>query len=156
MDDDTRQRFREQDSYLQVLISLAEDGTKIPVTLSLGGMLVTGQLISTREYRESFEKVLFETVDVTREGREEREAVKEAFLLRRQIQEGIEEGDKYVRDIEEGKPIPPSPYKYVYLKNARFYAPSGQPWTQPEGFLWRGKTAAVDGLMVGTFSAVPS
>jgi hypothetical protein len=156
MDDDTRQRFREQDSYLQVLISLAEDGAKLPVTLLIGGMLVTGNLISLQEYREGVEKVLFEAIEASGEGLEEREAVKEAFSLRRQLYEDIEEGDKYVRDIEEGKPLPPSPYKYVYLKNARFYSPSGQPWTQPEGFLWRGKASAVDGLVVGTFSTVPS
>ena len=156
MDEDTSQRFREHDSYLQVLISLAEDGAKVPVTLSIGGMLVTGHLISTQEYREGVEKVLFDTVDASGAGREETEAVKEAFLLRRQIQEDIEEGDKYVRDIEEGKPIPPRPYKYVHLTNARFYAPSGQPWTQPEGFVWRGKAAAVDGFVVGTFNAVPT
>ena len=156
MDNDTSQRFREQDSYLQVLISLAEDGTKIPVTLMIGGMLVTGHLISTQEYREGGEKVVFEAVDASGAGREEREAVKEAFTLRRQIQEDMEEGDKHVKDIEEGKSLPPSLYKYVHLQNARFYAPSGQPWTQPVGFLWRGKAAAVDGFVVGTFSTVPS
>ena len=156
MDEDTSQRFREQDSYLQVLISLAEDGTKIPVTLMIGGMLVTGHLISTQEYREGGEKVVFEAVDASGASREEREAVKEAFTLRRQIQEDMEEGDKHVKDIEEGKSLPPRPYKYVHLQNARFYAPSGQPWTQPVGFLWRGKAAAVDGFVVGTFSTVPS
>jgi hypothetical protein len=156
MDDDTRQRFREQDSSLQVLISLAEDGAKVPVTLMIGCMLVTGYLISMQEYREGVEKSLFEAVEASGNSPEEREAVKEAFILRRQIYEDIEEGDKYVREIEEDKPLSPRPYKYVYLKNARFYAPSGQPWTQPEGFLWRGKTSAVDGLVVGTFSAVPT
>ena len=94
MDDDTRQRFREQDSYLQVLISLAEDGTKVPVTLSIGGLLVTGHLMSTQEYREGGERVLFEAVDASGEDREEREAVKEAFTLRRQLSEDMEEGDK--------------------------------------------------------------
>lgn len=156
MDDDTRQHFREQDSSLQVLISLAEDGAKLPVTLIIGGMLVTGHLISTQEYRAGVEKSVLEAVEASGDGPEEREAAKEAFALRRQIYEGIEEGDKYARDIEEGKPLPLSPYKYVHLKDARFYAPSGQPWTQPEGFLWRGKAAAVDGLVVGTFNAVPS
>jgi hypothetical protein len=156
MDDDTRQRFREQDSSLQVLISLAEDGTRLPVTLLIGGMLVTGHLISTQDYQEGVERVLFETVDASGEGREERDAVKEAFVLRRQIHQDIEEGDKYAGDIEEGKPLAPRPYKYVHLKNARFYTPSGQPWRQPEGFLWRGKAAAVDGFVVGTFNAVPA
>ena len=139
MDDDTRQRFREQDSYLQGLLALAEDGTKVPVTLSIGGLLVTGHLISTQEYGEGGERVLFEAVEASEEGREERDAGKEAFLLRRQIYEDIEEGDKY-----------------VHLQNARFYAPSGQPWMQPEGFLWHGKAAAVDGFVMGTFNASSS
>lgn len=124
-----------QDSLLVVLSLLALNGTSIPVTLSVGGMLVCGETISGKEYFQA-------TIDLFH-GATNDESTKDLF-------EGALRG--FMEPYEE-----PSQLKigYIHLKNVRYHTPSNQEGI-PNGDtpqpMWRGRLSQIDGFHFGRFS----
>jgi hypothetical protein len=139
MAEEMGQLLNERDWYLQLFIAMAETmETGIPVTLSVRGILVTGTPISSKKYFDGVAKLVSEAF------------AKAGFLPDniKTITESLALPGKQMEEIAKDETTSPSTYTYIHLENARFYSPSGVPWTQP-GTLWRGKVSSVDGFYFG-------
>jgi hypothetical protein len=125
------------DSYLQILVKMVndvEERISLPITLLVGGTLVSGLLIGIREYFESFAEEFTKTFA-------DREA---AASVRESI----------VPDLSapsEGDPLP----QYIHLKDARYYGAPGGPIVAGPGVLWRGRISEVGGFHYGRLTPLP-
>lgn len=112
----------------------------IPVTLHIGGFLVSGYVISGKEYFEEFSQIAQRGLpDIFDE--ENKEKIAASFLRL---------GDQYESEedtVEEAVAL--SRYNFVHLRDAIFLHPSGDPVPADGGMLWRTKLEAVDGFTLG-------
>jgi hypothetical protein len=132
------------DWFLQGLVSLA---TRVdmdyPVTLSVGGLLISGHVISGKRY---FECLACEVVsglgDVD-------PAIKEAFAKIKDLGEMYSapvEGESGLRELERPE--------YIHLQNARIFHPGmAVPIPTNRGMLWRGRLDAIDGFTLGALGS---
>lgn len=112
--------------------SVNESGLLVGITLTVGGMLVTGTLVGGREYFEDFaDKVAASAEDDA--GAAQVQAI------------FADLGAIYDRDPEPGEPLP----SYIHLKDVRFFSPSGQCLPDHDGAWWRGRIDSVQGFMLG-------
>jgi len=108
------------DFILELLIGIAEKDNAIPITLNVGGLIVSGFLISQAAY---FKEFMY-------------------GAMYRQYQKGIEE----VPALAESKEAESSLRQFIHLRNAKIFYPGQKPIPgEGDGFLWRGRIAAVDG-----------
>ncbi len=92
------------------------------VTLQMGGLLVSGLVVSLKEYLLSH--AILDMVD------EVREVV---------MKEVVDEADVFE-----------DPERFIHLKNAQFHSPGQLPIPSlGEGTFWRGRIDRVDGFVVG-------
>jgi len=123
------------DAFLQFLVNLVNNGSQlesIGVTLQMGGMLVSGSIVSGAEYFDRFAASFTGSLDTldadTRDG------------VRRSL---AELGDVF-RVPQPADPLP----NYIHLADALFFMADGTPVSgQPT--LWRGRTSSVDGFILG-------
>jgi hypothetical protein len=139
------ERANSQDPLLQVLARLLEGMSPkytpgLAVTLSTGGMLVSGTLISSQWY--------FDQLGTQYINSNFKAIATIAADFRTSIQQRAEAGDK-------NDPYLPN---FIHLMNAKFYVP-GEPSPIPskpgEGVLWRGRLSAVDGVTFGSITTTP-
>lgn len=128
------------DWFLQKLVQFANDyGFEFGVTLQVGGMLVTGTVISGAKYFDEFS-------DSFTGGLDERLELNETF-------QKLFTSYKSIYDVppEESANVPPP--EYVHIRNARFFQPGqrGMPEAN-KGVLWRGRLREVGGFNLGSFS----
>lgn len=123
------------DAFLQFLVNLVNNGSQIEsigVTLQMGGMMVSGSIVSGADYFDRFAASFtnsLSTIDA------ETRASVHASLA--------ELGDVF-RVPQPADPLP----NYIHLADALFFAADGSPVAgQPT--LWRGRTSAVDGFILG-------
>ncbi len=91
------------------------------VTLHMGGLLITGELISERSYMQQFI----------------------GGTVQKVIDQAIADGKLQPPD-KDANP------EYIHLQAARFFTPGQQPIpTSGVGALWRGRFDAVDGFILG-------
>ena len=128
------QQVSQGDFHLRDVILLA-NGTKaeFPITLTVGGMLISGLLTGGKRYFEEFA----ETMANAHGTAETSEQLREFFSRRTKIYDAPEEGE------------PPVPLAYVHLREARFFVPGAQPVPSSGGVLWRGRLSQVDGFHLG-------
>lgn len=123
------------DAFLQFLVNLVNNGSQIEsigVTLQMGGMLVSGSIISGAEYFDSFATNFTSSLDTL--DADTRKTVRSSLA---------ELGDVF----RLPQPVDPLP-NYIHLANALFFTADGTPIAgQPT--LWRGRTSAVDGFILG-------
>ncbi|HEU4457001.1 MAG TPA: gas vesicle accessory protein GvpU [Longimicrobium sp.] len=111
-----------QDYALEVLVSLAEKHDfNVTMTLSVRGSVVTGELISSREWGKAFAAQLGH----------------DAESMRR------DEGAKAETATDDAAPI-----EFVHLRNASYIGGAGL-IPASGGLLWRGKASQVDAFSVG-------
>lgn len=141
-----------QDWLLRGLIALVEGSGKrgirlgIPVTLNVGGFLVSGLVISGKEYFEGFSAIVaYGLPDEFDE--ESRESITATFRELGNIYEPKEETLEGVVQRER--------YNFVHLRDARFLHPAGEPMPVNPGMLWRTKLEAVDGFTLGLMVTTP-
>ncbi len=128
---------RQTDWLLQWLCQfINKNGLEVGVTLTIGGMLVTGTLISHDKYFEQFSKDFSDPFAVS--GTEVQEQMRSIIL-----------GFNPAVDPDEQLPA----LQYIHLKNARTYMSSSD-HLPTKGTLWRGKIAAVDGFTLGFLGKV--
>lgn len=123
------------DAFLQFLVNLVNNGSQIEsigVTLQMGGMLVSGSIISGAEYFDSFAANFTSSLDTLDPD------------TRKTVRTSLEElGDVF----RLPQPVDPLP-NYIHLADALFFTADGTPVAgQPT--LWRGRTSAVDGFILG-------
>lgn len=130
------------DWFLQMLVNIV-NGSEIafPITLNVGGVLISGELVSGHKYFEGFAKELKEGMFNVTPG------------VTSKIEEYFKQfGDIYVDKKEEAdentKPLP----SYIHLGNAHIFNSGGTPIPANRGVWWRGRLEAVDGFILGTLS----
>lgn len=112
----------------------------VPVTLHVGGFLVSGYVISGREYFEEFSQIIQAGLPDAF-GDENKESIAESF--RRLSDQYQLEGVAPEEAVAQGR------YRFVHLRNAMFLHPSGDPIPSNVGMLWRTKLETVDGFTLG-------
>lgn len=147
MSDDNNQTADEQhvfaragdlDWYLQGFIKLSNKGLQFPLTLTCGGILVSGTLIGGKEYFSL-------SADLVSSGfsDEETKAV---------IAEWVSSWGTIYDDSAEdsdGEQTSDRP-QFIHLKDAKYYVPGQPPIpTSQSGTLWRGRLAEVVGFNYG-------
>lgn len=131
----------ERDWFLQSVISLANSGAEIGITLTVGGAVISGMLIAGRTYFKELADMIRGVADEEEEANPMLEAIAESW-------------DKLseIYDKPEGATAEwdPGPFGYIHLRNARVYAPGGGVLpSSPSGVLWRGRLTQISGFAIG-------
>jgi hypothetical protein len=127
------------DWLLQILISVTNSsGTPCPVTLHVGGLLVSGELVSGLQYFEEFAQQMGSAVKES-----EREEIEAMF---REMGQSF-----YSQEKSPDAPPPPNPH-FIHLQNVKIFNPEGLPFPSNDGAFWRGRVEAVDGFMLGSLT----
>ena len=118
------------DDTLQQLVHLANDGgVEMGITLTVGGALISGTLISSQTY---FQRVYDSIIEVSKPGENPGvDAVAEVLKS---------------RTPRTGWPIAA---QYIHMRDARIYNGRSEP-LPTNGTNWRGKIASVDGFSLGS------
>lgn len=123
------------DVFLQFLVNLVNNGGQlesIGVTLQMGGMLVSGSIVSGAEYFDRFAASFADSLSGM--DAQARQSVRTSLA---------ELGDVF-RLPQPAEPLP----NYIHLADALFFTADGTPIAgQPT--LWRGRSSAVDGFILG-------
>lgn len=128
------------DWLLQILISVTNStGIPCPVTLNVGGLLVSGELVSGLQYFEEFAHKIGSAVKES-----EREEIETMF---REMGQSF-----YPKEKSPDAPPPPNPH-FVHLQNVKIFNPEGLPFPSNDGSFWRGRVEAIDGFMLGSLTA---
>jgi hypothetical protein len=132
------------DWFLQHLVSISNDaGLQIGLTVQVGGLLVSGQLVSGEQYFEGiaadFEHGLAAYPQLA-------QAMKKSFASFGVIykSESQPEGSQ---SVEARAP------NYIHLTDARFFSTAGDPIPQNKGVWWRGRISAIGGFTIGQLRA---
>lgn len=134
------------DWFLQLLVKLVngKDDIAFPVTLNVGGVMISGEIVSGHRYFEGFAKELREGFFGTdsEDGSDMESSIRKL-------------GNIYTQNLpeqerEEDELLPPN---FIHLRNARVFHPAGKPIPDNKGVWWRGRLEAVDGFILGTLSA---
>jgi hypothetical protein len=127
------------DWLLQNLVSFANEiGVESGVTLQVGGMLVSGTIISIDKYLEEF-STLFEG------------GFKNDAELGGQLGELIKSWKPERPQLSPDETPSGPPPQMVHLRNARFFFP-GQRAFPAAHVLWRGRLSEVGGFFLGLLS----
>ncbi|MFP2911402.1 gas vesicle accessory protein GvpU [Pyxidicoccus sp. 3LFB2] len=132
----------EVDWYLESLVHIVTASkVSMGVTLSVGGTVITGQLISGKEFLELSAGQVSDVFKRLGVSEESAKSIKESFSNPAQ---------KLYR--EEADPQPTG-YGYIHLKNARIVA--GASSHTLGGSIWRSRLSAVDGFSLGELTQAP-
>lgn len=128
-----------RDPFLQYLVGITNDSEKgwIPVTLGINGMFVSGTLATAKEYFTS----MAETITTGALGREESD-------LKTKFADVIL---GFIPPADEAFPF--TGYNYVHIRDAKFFAASGQPIQITSPLIWRGRIGEVAGWSYGRMAA---
>jgi hypothetical protein len=130
------------DWFLQSLVDMVNSSTSnvsFNVTLSVGGVLVSGELIGGQHYFDGFGAEFTKSFDENAA-----KTAKESFSKLGEIYR--QGGSDETASGKAGTSAGPS---YIHLKNARFSRTDGKPASSAKGVWWRGKLSAVDGFTLG-------
>jgi len=125
------------DHHLAELVGIVNRSNgEFAITLTVGGMLISGLLTGGKRYHEEFaEQFLKGMGDLEPETSE---PIKEFF-------KGF--GAIYAR--QEGDEMPEPLTTFIHLREARFFVPGAAPVPANGGVLWRGRLVKVDGYHLG-------
>ncbi len=131
-----------QDWFLEVLVDQV-NGTDnaIGMTLMIGGLLVSGDMVSGHKYFEGFAKEYVGALNIA--DSEVADRVKSSLSG---------PGQKYLQsraEQESDTVVPPIPIAFVHLRNARIIHPGGPPVPANRAVWWRGLLKSVDGFVLG-------
>lgn len=128
------------DWFLQILVSTVnKTSIDIGITLNVGGLIISGQLINIKIYFEGLaQEMALANAD---------EPLKDAFqTMFRKI------GSEYKLSSEESENENQPPPKFIHLKNAKMLLANGQKVPTNQGVWWRGRLSEVDGFSLGSLS----
>jgi hypothetical protein len=129
-----------EDWFLQTIVAYANVGFEIGLTLMVGGLTVSGVLISGKKYFEE----LGESVRAAKsQSPEMMNTLAETWSSFSRIYEKPEgASDDWL--------LPPA--SYIHLRSAYVFAPGAGHLPTGKGTLWRGRVAAVDGFAIGNLT----
>lgn len=120
----------DRDWMLQTLVEWANNGVKLPITVTVGAGFITGTLVSGKEYIEYIEKVYFPTSHG-----ETSDTLSQVFNYWKQPYEpGYEEENNLGRF-------------YIHLKDAKLF--NNGAFVPNDGTYWRGRISSIDGFSLG-------
>lgn len=134
---------RSVDCFLQSLVSIVNDeSASIPITLSVGGLLISGDMIGgkayfnefARQFKGGFRDISSETAST----------IEKAFKRLGDVYDPVQ------KEVQGSAPIP-KPHM-VHLRDAQIYLSGASPEPSEKGVLWRGRLEAVDGFSLGRLS----
>ena len=129
----------ELDVVLQALVDTVNHGdTEFPLTLSMGGMIVTGTLVSGRKF---FDGLAAEFAEASPSAKT---VWRKSFRLL---------GSAYYPASKQE--LSKSPPHYFHLRDAHFLGPTPAPIPTNRGVWWRGRIVRVDGFFFGTLTSNP-
>lgn len=155
----------QQDWFLDQIVEWANRfGIEVGLTLSVNGMLVSGQMISGRNF---FLELATEFRGDREEGSmihtlagliERNKDVYEPFDLTlaedkpadAQPSDTEVKADDNVDDDGDSAPPPPS---YIHLRNAKIFTPGQSAIPGNRGMLWRGRISEISGFSIGSLSS---
>jgi hypothetical protein len=134
---------RSVDCFLQSLISIVNDeSASIPITLSVGGLLISGDMIGGKDYFNEFAR---QFKDGFRDISSETAAtIEKAFKRLGDVYDSIQ------KESQGSAPI--SKPHLVHLRDAQIYLSGASPAPSEKVVLWRGRLEAVDGFSLGRLS----
>ncbi|ALC88584.1 gas vesicle protein GvpU [Bacillus sp. FJAT-18017] len=116
-----------KDTVLELFVQAANNhGFNLDITLNVKGAVVTGTIISARDYFESLSGTVEDGSDV---------AEKLSDML---SNAGESAGSESQPEAN-----------YIHLKNANVYVGDSKPTPSKGDILWRGKLSEVDGFFIG-------
>ncbi len=127
------------DWFLRLLVQTV-NGTETfyTITLNVGGLLVSGELIGGHKYFEGISEELKKAgLDI------------EGVGLIKSL------GDRYIKEREQEQDSESKtfmPPVCIHLRNARIFHPAGTPIPTSSSIWWRGRLNAVDGFSLGALS----
>ncbi|MGJ8587674.1 MAG: gas vesicle accessory protein GvpU [Yoonia sp.] len=127
-----------QDWFLEDIINVfVSKGLGMGVTLTVGGVIVSGLLISGKKYFQQLSENIQTGSDASGEIGE--------------IIGGHWKGYTAIYEKPDNAPDDwePRPVGYVHLANAQIHAPGQSPIPTNQGVLWRGKLSSVDSFFIG-------
>lgn len=128
--------YHSPDWLLQLYVDLLEKtGVSFSVTLNVGGMLVSGELVSAEQYFDGI------TACMTESAPEDSRASVNAYFG----------GIAGIFKESLGDVTGPLP-SYIHLKEARVFHHSGAPIPSNERVWWRGRITRVDGFWLGALA----
>jgi hypothetical protein len=128
--------FENADGILQLLSYLSNSGYYgFGITLFVGGMLISGNVISNKEFRQNL-------TDTIRGNFEKNSDDEKAF---------IENYLQYIapQDEEKENLTQPIETRYIHLRNAKIFNAGNKPIPFVDGFIWRGRLESIDGFSFG-------
>jgi len=125
----------EEDWYLQSLVDgVNGSDAEFGVTLTVGGLQVSGQLVSGHRWFDAFAGTIANAAE-----EDERQGIMDNLSLPREM---------YL--VDDQKPKYPG---FLHLRNAQFYLPTNSPGIPTaQGTWWRGRIASVDGWHLGSYN----
>lgn len=127
--------IKQKDGYLQLLLHLVNSvqGLHLSITLNLNGSLVSGMMISSKEYQNKLIGSLKDSRDDFNIGTSVGDSLEDFFNK-------LNEAKAKSEDKKIGE------YKFIHLIDARYVSPDGSIVPTEQGFLWRGKIDSIDGF----------
>lgn len=138
---------KERDQHLQELVTLMGGellDTPVGITLTTGGGVISGALVSQERYFELWrEQLMSMAVSAVRREVGDEAADNTEETLNEMMAEVFSFETVVSPEEDEGK-------KYIHLKDARAVTATGKvPSSGGEGMLWRGKISDVEGFSLG-------
>lgn len=139
-----------RDWFLQVLVSVANKNTaesfiEYPITLQVGGLLVSGHLTNGRNYFEGFADELKAGLSQV-PGLQETDNEKFVASFRGIAQKIYETPEEELSEEQRDTLSSPG---FIHLRNARIFHPGGDPIPTNKPVWWRGRLDAVDAFFLG-------
>ncbi len=137
VDQGTSALLRTSDFFLAQMVGLANDcDIELGITLTIGGAIISGQLMSGKRYFEEQAALMSGSGTVTEVSSAIAEVIRNWTAL---YDKPKDAPDDYT---------PPSP-TFIHLRDALFIYPDGKVVPGNGGPLWRGKISSVDGFSFG-------
>ena|SRR5258708_21449572 len=128
------------DWHLQILVKIvndAEERFSLPITILVGGTLVSGALIGVKEYFDAFPS---RVAGMFPDDPEASASAREMFSMPEDL-----------LAAPAGDALP----QYIHIRDAKFYTGPGNPVVAGDGVLWRGRIAHVGGFNFGSLAPLP-
>jgi len=139
---ESKETTKGPDWFLQLLVQITNGiEAHLPLTLNVGGLLISGELVSGHVYFNGFADELKNAMKGVSESAAG--AVDDFRKLGEIYKLELSEPEKEIKR--------PSPL-FIHLRNTRMFHPGGQPIPSNRGVWWRGRLESVDGFILGSLS----
>jgi hypothetical protein len=127
--------FQSEVDWLLENLAIGVSGTEraIPITLLVGGVSISGQLVSAHKYMDQIHDMVVFKDEMTRVEDIDMQNAMLSFMIKRNSANCVKEKDAVVKSAG-----------YIHIQNAVFHG-----GTSRKGVFWRGKIEAVDGFHLG-------